>query len=206
MVPHRMKNPLTYPAGRDRQPTRPLRGSAVRRIRNVTRATPSCRHASGGILIQIDARFSSCLPRSSTARRERQGAPSRDRISGGQGQGFRRSGPDRPSAIADREADTRTLCQYSERSVRLLDQMELALEAAAEDEITAERAVAKTTTVAGFTCSSAGRPSPASLMTDGSVSRTTRRYERCAALPSASGHGCWPVATAAGSAPRRCTA
>jgi transposase len=44
--------------------------------------------------------------------------------------------------------------QRSERSVRLLDQMELALEelesSAAEDEITAERAVAKTTTVAGF--------------------------------------------------------
>jgi transposase len=44
--------------------------------------------------------------------------------------------------------------QRSERSVRLLDQMELALEelesSAAEDEITAERAVAKTTNVAGF--------------------------------------------------------
>jgi hypothetical protein len=33
----------------------PLRGRAVRRIRNVTRATPSCRHESGDILIQIDA-------------------------------------------------------------------------------------------------------------------------------------------------------
>src|SRR5580698_8207302 len=44
--------------------------------------------------------------------------------------------------------------QRSERAVRLLDQMELALEelesSAAEDEITAERAVAKTTNVAGF--------------------------------------------------------
>jgi transposase len=44
--------------------------------------------------------------------------------------------------------------QRSERTVRLLDQMELALEelesSAAEDEITAERAVAKTTNVAGF--------------------------------------------------------
>ena len=43
----------------------------------------------------------------------------------------------------------------SERTVRLLDQMELALEelesSATEDEIAAERAAAKTTTVAAFT-------------------------------------------------------
>ena len=47
----------------------PLRGRAVRRIRNGTRATPSCRHASGVILIQIDAPLSSCLSRSRQALR-----------------------------------------------------------------------------------------------------------------------------------------
>ena len=45
--------------------------------------------------------------------------------------------------------------QRSEHSVRLLDQMELALEelesSASEDEVAAERAIAKTTNVAGFT-------------------------------------------------------
>ena len=45
--------------------------------------------------------------------------------------------------------------QHSERTVRLLDQMELAFEelesSASEDEIAAERAVAKTTNVAAFT-------------------------------------------------------
>jgi hypothetical protein len=45
--------------------------------------------------------------------------------------------------------------QRSERTVRLLDQMELALEelesSATEDEIVAERAVAKTTNVVAFT-------------------------------------------------------
>src|SRR6266403_2158091 len=45
--------------------------------------------------------------------------------------------------------------QHSERSVRLLDQMELALDelesSATEDEIAAERAVAKTTNVVAFT-------------------------------------------------------
>jgi hypothetical protein len=46
-VPHRREEPASYPAGRDRQPTRPFQGRAVRRIRNVSRATPSCRHASG---------------------------------------------------------------------------------------------------------------------------------------------------------------
>src|SRR6202042_3370761 len=56
------EEPASYPTGPDRQPTCPLRGRVVRRIRNVTRATPSCRHASGDILILIDARFSSCLP------------------------------------------------------------------------------------------------------------------------------------------------
>ena len=46
-VPHRREEPASYPAGRDRQPTRPLRGHADRRIRNVSRATPSCRHEPG---------------------------------------------------------------------------------------------------------------------------------------------------------------
>src|SRR4051794_8896473 len=45
--------------------------------------------------------------------------------------------------------------QHSERTVRLLDQMELAFEelesSASEDEIAAERAVAKTTNVVSFT-------------------------------------------------------
>jgi len=67
-VPHRREEPASYPAGRDRQPTRPVRGCAVRRIRNVTRATPSCRHASGVILIQIDAPLSSCLSRGTAMR------------------------------------------------------------------------------------------------------------------------------------------
>ncbi len=57
-----------------------------------------------------------------------------------------------------------------------------------------------------ITCSIAGRPSPTSSMTDGSVSRTTRRNERCAASRSAESHGCSPVPIAAGSAPPRCTA
>jgi len=43
-----------------------LRGRAVRRIRNVTRAMPSCRHEPSDILIQIDAPLSSCLSRSRT--------------------------------------------------------------------------------------------------------------------------------------------
>ena len=56
----------------------------------------------------------------------------------------------------------------SERSVRLLDQMELAFEelasSATEDEIAAERAVAKTTTVAAFTRKRPARqPFPAHL-------------------------------------------
>lgn len=46
-VPHRREEPASYPAGRDRQTTRPFRGRAVRRIRTASRATPSCRHASG---------------------------------------------------------------------------------------------------------------------------------------------------------------
>src|SRR5882762_8673551 len=57
-----------------------------------------------------------------------------------------------------------------------------------------------------ITCSIAGRPSPTSSMTDGSVSRTTRRNERCAASRSAESHGCSPVPIAAGSAPPRCIA
>ena len=52
--------------------------------------------------------------------------------------------------------------QRSERTVRLLDQMELALEelesSATEDEIVAERAVAKTTNVVAFTRKRPGAP------------------------------------------------
>jgi Transposase IS66 family len=47
-----------------------------------------------------------------------------------------------------------------------------------------------------ITCSSAGWPSPASSMTDGSASRTMRRNERCAASRSAENHGCSRVPTA----------
>src|SRR6266446_4233317 len=46
-VPHRREEPASYPAGRDRQTTRPFQGRAGRRIRDVSRATPSCRRASG---------------------------------------------------------------------------------------------------------------------------------------------------------------
>ena len=57
----------------------------------------------------------------------------RGRAGGRQGQGIRRSGPDRPSGAADREADSGQLYgQRSERSARLLDQMELQLRGAGE--------------------------------------------------------------------------
>ena len=59
-----MKNPLPIRPAATASQRAPLRGRAVRRIRNVTRATPSRRHASGDILIQIDARLSPCLSRS----------------------------------------------------------------------------------------------------------------------------------------------
>src|SRR6185503_9524901 len=49
-------------------------------------------------------------------------------------------------------------------------------------------------------CSNAGRPSPASSMTDGSAFRTTPPSERYAELPSAESHGYSPVPTAAASA------
>src|SRR5216110_2779610 len=52
--------------------------------------------------------------------------------------------------------------QRSERTVRLLDQIELAFEelesSATEDEIAAERAVAKTTNVVAFTRKASGAP------------------------------------------------
>ena len=54
--------------------------------------------------------------------------------------------------------------QRSERTVRLLDQIELAFEelesSAAEDEIAAERAVARTTNVLAFTSARRASPSP----------------------------------------------
>src|ERR1700675_898870 len=57
-VPHRHEEPASYPVDHDRQTTRPFQGRAVRRIRNVSRATPSRRHASGDT-------FSSRLTRAS---------------------------------------------------------------------------------------------------------------------------------------------
>src|SRR5580693_6835660 len=90
-----------------------------------------------------------------THRGSGQGGPSRGGTGGGQGQGLRRS-----SVIAHQQLQiaklTRQLYgQRSERTVRLLDQMELALEelesSATEDEIAAERAVSKTTNVVAFT-------------------------------------------------------
>src|SRR6202043_2699493 len=89
------------------------------------------------------------------ARRARQSGAGRGGTCGRQGQGFRRYRSDRAPAIADREADAPTLWPHSERTVRLLDQMELAFEelesSASEDEIAAERATAKTTNVVAFT-------------------------------------------------------
>ena len=65
-VPHRREEPASYPAGRDRQKTRPLAGP---------RRSPDSQLQSGyalpssrirrHFLILIDALFSSCLPRSS---------------------------------------------------------------------------------------------------------------------------------------------
>ena len=62
-VPHRREEPASYPAGHDRQTTRPLRGHADRRIRNVSRATPSCRHEPGDTFSSRLTRLSPCLPR-----------------------------------------------------------------------------------------------------------------------------------------------
>src|SRR5439155_788895 len=86
-----------------------------------------------------------------------QGGPGRGRAGGGQGQGL-----DDQAVIAHQQLQiaklTRQLYgQRSERTVRLLDQMELALEelesTATEDEIAAERAVAKTTNVVALSAS-----------------------------------------------------
>jgi len=76
-VPHRREEPASYPAGRDRQKTRPLAGP---------RRSPDSRLPSGyavlssrirrHFLILIDARFSSRLSRSMSASKrqlERQG-------------------------------------------------------------------------------------------------------------------------------------
>jgi hypothetical protein len=69
VVPHRREEPASYPAGRDRQKTRPLAGP---------RRSPDSRLQSGyallssrirrHFLILIDARFSSRLSRSSSER------------------------------------------------------------------------------------------------------------------------------------------
>jgi hypothetical protein len=68
VVPHRREEPASYPAGRDRQKTRPLAGP---------RRSPDSRLQSGyallssrirrHFLILIDARFSSRLSRSNNA-------------------------------------------------------------------------------------------------------------------------------------------
>jgi transposase len=92
----------------------------------------------------------------------------------------------------------------SECSVRLIEQMELAFEeiesSATEDEIAAERAVAKTTNVAAFTRKRPARQSfPAHLPCE-------RVVEPGPTVCLCYGPGCSPGPTAAGSAPRRCTA
>src|SRR5712691_1728053 len=65
--------------------------------------------------------------------------------------------------------------QHSERTVRLLDQMELAFEelesSASEDEIAAEHAAAKTTNVVAFTRGRRASPSPSICRARGWLSR-----------------------------------
>lgn len=91
--------------------------------------------------------------------------------------------------------------RHAERSRRLIEQMELTFEelesAASEDEITAERAVAKTTTVVGFTRKYPARqpfPAQRTCRASGWSSRR-RRNARAAAAP-----GC---ANSARTSPRR---
>ena len=81
--------------------------------------------------------------------------------------------------------------QRSERTVRLLDQMELALEelesSATEDEIAAERAVAKTTNVVAFTRKHPARqPFPSICRASGWSSRDRRFAVAAAARGGAS--------------------
>src|SRR5437667_8182883 len=96
-----------------------------------------------------------CRATGGADRGARSGGTGRSRIGGGQGEGVRRSGPDCPSRLQIEKLTRQIYGQRSERTVRLLDQIELAFEelesSATEDEIAAERAVAKTTNVVAFT-------------------------------------------------------
>jgi transposase len=111
--------------------------------------------------------WSSCIDELSRCAAGRHGEPeaaaagARGRAGCGDGgdgdaesQSGRRPGADRPSEPADREAKRQQFGQRSERSQRLLDQLELQLEdleaSATEDELAAEQAAAKTTQVAAF--------------------------------------------------------
>ena len=84
------------------------------------------------------------------------------------GGAVQQSGADRPPQAAIEKLNRDRFGPRSERTARLLDQMELQLEeleaAATEDELAAEAAAAKTTTVAGFTrARPARRPFPEHL-------------------------------------------
>jgi hypothetical protein len=57
----------TLAAGGGRQPARPLRGRAVRRIRNVSRATPSFRRSSGDSLLIPSRAFHPDCPAAASA-------------------------------------------------------------------------------------------------------------------------------------------
>jgi hypothetical protein len=78
-VPHRREEPASYPAGRDRQTTRPFAGprrSPDSQLQAGYALLPS--RTRRHFLILIDALFSSCLSRSKKARAnrvERHGAP-----------------------------------------------------------------------------------------------------------------------------------
>src|SRR5271165_1960214 len=88
-------------------------------------------------------------------RGSRQGSPGRGRTGGGQSQSLRRSGRDRPSTTADCKADAPALWPALGTHGAAARSVELALEelesSATEDEIAAERVVAKTINVVAFT-------------------------------------------------------
>ena len=79
-------------------------------------------------------------------RRARSSASGGSGSGGGESQALRRRGVDRASAAPDREAAARAFWRPSERTARLLDQLELQLEeletTATEDELAAEQAAA----------------------------------------------------------------
>jgi hypothetical protein len=65
MVPHRREEPASYRPTANARKHGPLQSRRGRQIRDFSRATPSFRHASGGTFLTLmDARFSSCSPRS----------------------------------------------------------------------------------------------------------------------------------------------